>query len=384
MATKKSNSSSLASASDSLSKSINKMFKKSGFEMSFGLDDDSSAEVTDWIPTGCRPLDLAISNLPDRGGFPCGRISILWGPQQSGKSLLAMHAIASTQKLDGIAFYVDAEHSIHRGFAEAVGVDLDTLMYTEEQNAEIVFNLIEQCCIQYRQEFPDKKICMIVDSLAALVTPDNIDRGHEQAGYDTSLSKTMATSLKLLAKTVRETNVALICTNQARQNFERRNMFDNKFRQYGGQAAPHWASLCIFSTQAGAIKKVIGGIKREVGRVARLTTDKNRLGPPNVSMEIKIYYDRGIDDYDSWEKLCKKFSDCVYTGPYISYTSADGRSFKENGWKKFVKNVLEKHPDIADEIWLTIAEKMVVAYSSDSDEGEEEIDMGEPIEDDNE
>jgi recombination protein RecA len=367
---KKATGVSMVDVTKNVSASLQKMFKNTGINIQSGITADSSANVTTWIPTGCRPLDLAISNLPDRGGFPCGRITILYGPEQSGKSLLAMHAIANTQKLGGKAVYIDAEFSIHEEFAKSIGVDLTQLDYLAENQAETIMVLVEGYCSEFRKNFPDTPLTIVVDSIASMVTEDNLKNGHNSVGYDTSLSKLLSTSLKVLGRVVSEHNVALIFTNQARMKMNIQNPRENPYKPFGGQAAPHYASLIIFMEKSSKIKGKVKGEERLIGRSARVRTIKNRLAPPEVSLVLDIYFDRGIDDFESWYNMVKAFGNVTFNGAWISYTSKDGREFKENGWNKFCKKVLEPNPDIAEEIWLHTANEFIVKYKNRDEDTE--------------
>jgi len=368
---KKKKGTSLVGVTEQVAKNLQKMYKNSSLTIQHGLDKDSSANVTHWIPTGCRTLDLAISNLPDVGGFPCGRLTIMYGPEQSGKSLLAMHAIANTQKMGGQAVYIDAEFSIHEAFASAIGVDLTTVDYMASNEAEKIFSLIESYCMVFRKENPDRLLTIVLDSIASLLTEDNIKNGHDIKGYDTSLSRLLSSSFRILAAVAKKCNVALIFTNQARYKMNLMNPRENPWKAFGGQAAPHYASVILFMEKSGVIKGKVNGVERPVGRHARAKVVKNRLAAPDTKVEFDIYFDRGIDDHISWMKLVKAFGTrVVFDGAWINYEALDGRVFKENGWIKFSKNVLDVYPEIADEIWLNMTEKYIQTYANLGDDVE--------------
>ena len=128
-----------------LATNLNKQFKASALKVAYFLEGDttdSPSEITGWVPTGCTALDLAISNRPN-GGFPMGRICEITGLEGSGKSLLAAHALANTQKLGGQSVYIDTESAVSREFLQAIGVDLEKMLYTPLETMEDIFEAIE-------------------------------------------------------------------------------------------------------------------------------------------------------------------------------------------------------------------------------------------------
>ena len=149
-----------------LADSINKQFKGQALKTAFFLDgdDDSPSNVTEWISSGCSMLDLAISNRP-YGGFPVGRITEVTGLEASGKSLLAAHTLAETQKKGGLAVYIDTEAAVSSEFLTAIGVDLKSMLYVPLETIEEIFETIETIVEGVRKSDKNRLVTIVVDSI---------------------------------------------------------------------------------------------------------------------------------------------------------------------------------------------------------------------------
>ena len=154
-----------------LADSLNKKFSKTHHRVAYFLDgsEDSPTDVNDWVSTGSTVLDLAISNRPN-GGFPVSKIVEITGLEQSGKSLLASHIIANTQKKDGVAVYIDTESSLNAQFLQAIGVDVEKMVYLPLETVEDIMDAIENVILKVREKNPDKLVTIVVDSVAAATT----------------------------------------------------------------------------------------------------------------------------------------------------------------------------------------------------------------------
>ena len=131
-----------------VAKSLGKQFKNSDMIITHGVTDDSITNVKNWVSTGCQILDVAISNIPN-GGYPCGRLTVLYGEEQSGKTLLALHALAETQKKGGLAIYIDTERALHTDFAKAIGINLADLIHVPHNQLEHLFAIIVEYIAKY-------------------------------------------------------------------------------------------------------------------------------------------------------------------------------------------------------------------------------------------
>lgn len=352
-----------AGLADSLVKTLNKRFKDTEINIITENNVDSITKITDWIPTGCDVLDMAISNSPV-GGYPCGRISVLYGKEQSGKSLLSAHALANTQKKNGLAVYIDTEMAYHEQFFNAVGVqtvDTENWMYVPQNSLEVVLTFIEQLIPAVRAIDKTKLITIVVDSFIASHTDEEIKGDYGLKGYNTSKSIIIANGLARLIKIIAAENVCLIITNQVRQKLAAQP-FEDPWRMPGGQALPHYASVMIKLDSSTNKMSEINSLNRVIGRSTKAKITKNRLGPPLMSVNFDIYYDRGIDNYGSWIEYMKIFKIGKHAGAYISY-NAGGTEFKGQGKTEFAK-LLSDNEVLRDSIWKEICENFIMAYAT--------------------
>lgn len=355
------NASGFASLADSLTKTMNKRFKDSPVNIITETNVDSITNITEWIPTGCDMLDMGISNLPV-GGYPCGRISVLYGPEQSGKSLLAAHALANTQKKGGLAVYIDPEMAYHEQFFNAVGVqtvNTDKWIYVPENSLEVILTFIEELIPAARALDKTKLITIVLDSFIASHTDEEVKGEYGLKGYNTSKSIIISNGLARLVKLIAQENVCLIITNQVRQKLSAQP-FEDPYRMPGGQALPHYASVIIKLVSSSNKMLEINGMNRVIGRSTKAKITKNRLGPPLISVNFDIYYDRGIDNYGAWIEYMKIFKIGKNSGPYFSYI-LNGTEYKGHGKSEFAK-LLRDNTDLRTAVWREICDKFIVAY----------------------
>lgn len=380
MARKKKNSEvSFADIGQQLADSLAKDTKNTDIQLEFGVKTDSVDNVKYWVDTGSSFLNLAISNMKDGGGYPSGRLTILFGEEQAGKSLLCMHAIAATQKMGGIALYIDCERAMHEGFAKAIGVDLEspTFMKLSNSNIGVILTFIEKYIVSAREKFGNEvPITVCLDSLTAAKTEEEMKGAYEEEqGYNTGMSKLLSRAMPALIPLIQEHNICFLVTNQVRQNLNRSTPFESKFRMAGGQSVPHYASVIVRLQKTKMIKGEVSGIKRTLGRIVRATIDKNRLGPPLSQVTFNIYFDRGIDDIESWEEFNKSFKVIKKDKSWYKYQIVDEETgevieLKAHGWANFANEVLKKRPELAESIFQEMADKFILAYQKRSDEME--------------
>lgn len=372
--------SSFVGLADSLSKAIHKQFK-TDFTIIQGSDsDDNYSNVTDWVSTGCQMLDLAISNIPN-GGLPCGRISVLYGPEQSGKSMFVAHAIADTQRRGGIGVYIDAEFAFHEGYFNAIGVDTNPSngkwFLILEKRLEVVFTVIEQLIQEVRKV--DKNILLTIglDSIASCITESEDSAEYSVKGYNTAKSMLLSTGLAKLTSLVAQENVCLIITNQVKYKMNLTNSFENPWRMPGGQSLPHYASVIVQLQKTKAIKATLNGLERIIGRSGIGTVEKNRLGPPGAKIKFSLYFDRGVDNLSSHVDYMLLFEIGKQSGSFIEYKTVDPTTgqevkYREKGKGAFVR-MLKSNPNVANEIWLEICKKFIMTYSISSDSIADEL-----------
>ena len=234
---------------------IDKIYKEIGAS-------DLNQDVSDWLSVGYLPLNKAISGKYS-GGLPVGRITEIFGAESSGKTLQATIAMIETQRRGGLAVFLDFEHAFSIRRARTLGLDDDPKkwIYKQPETAEQGFSIIELIANMVRESDSEKYITVVVDSVAAMMTQEELDTGYGEGNMRTKLSlpAVMSTSLKKLGKLVSKTNITLIFLNQTRSNPG--VMFGDKEKTTGGNALKFYASTRIKLVKKGKVKdgeEVIG------------------------------------------------------------------------------------------------------------------------------
>ena len=287
------------------------------------------------IPTGCMALDIALGI----GGLPRGRIIEVYGPESSGKTTIALHAIAETQKLGGIAAFIDAEHALDPTYAAALGVDLENLYVSQpdtgEQALDITETLIRSGAIDL----------IVVDSVAALTPKAEIegDMGDTHVGL---LARLMSQAMRKLTAITNKSKSCVIFINQLREKVG--VMFGNPETTTGGKALKFISSIRIDVRKLDAIKDGTGMI----GNRTRAKIVKNKLAPPFKTAEFDIIYGKGVSQ-----------TGCLIDiGVETGIIEKSGSWFSINGEKiaqgrERAKEYLENHPEVAKMLDEQIREK---------------------------
>ncbi|GBQ86133.1 DNA recombinase RecA [Acetobacter malorum DSM 14337] len=285
-------------------------------------------------PTGSIGLDIALGI----GGIPEGRIIEIYGPESSGKTTLALHAIAEAQKRGGTCAFIDAEHALDPGYAKKLGVDIDNLLISQpdsgEQALEIADTLARSGAIDV----------LVIDSVAALVPRAELDgdMGDSHVGLHARL---MSQALRKLTGTVSRTKTKFIFLNQIRLKIG--VMFGNPETTTGGNALKFYASIRMDIRRIGSIKD-----KDEVvGNTTRVKVVKNKVAPPFRQVEFDILYGHGISREGELIDLGVKAGIVEKAGAWFSYDSQRIGQGRENS-----KQFLRDHPDMASEIEKKIKE----------------------------
>ena len=292
-------------------------------------------EKIDVIPTGCLVLDIALGI----GGIPRGRVIEIYGPESSGKTTVSLHIIAETQKLGGTAAFIDAEHALDPAYAEKLGVNLDDLLVSQPDNAEQALNICETLVKSGSIDI------VVVDSVAALTPKAEIDgeMGDSHVGLQ---ARMMSQALRKLTGVINKSNTTVIFINQLREKVG--VMFGSPETTTGGKALKFYASIRLDVRRKDSIKdgaNIVGN--RTVVKVV-----KNKLAPPFKTAEFDIIYGKGISQSGCVVDLALNADIIQKSGSWFSYNDEKIGQGKEN-----VKQFLEEHQDVYDEITQKVKEK---------------------------
>ena len=288
------------------------------------------------IPSGSIALDHALGI----GGYPRGRIVEIYGPEASGKTTLAIHAIAQAQKLGGIAAMIDAEHAFARTYAKALGVNLETLLISQpdngEQALEIADNLIRSGAIDI----------VVIDSVAALTPKAEIEgeMGDSKVGLQARL---MSQALRKLTANIAKTNTCCIFINQLREKIG--IMFGNPETTTGGNALKFYASVRIDVRRITQIKDG----EEALGNRTRVKVVKNKMAPPFKKAEFDIVFGEGISRTGEVLDLGVEYSIVEKSGSWFSY---NGQKLTQG--REATKQLLRDNPELCDEIESKIRESL--------------------------
>jgi len=302
----------------------------------------TGSEQIEVIPSGSLGLDLALGI----GGMPRGRIIEIYGPESSGKTTLALHAIAEAQKLGGTCAFVDAEHALDPTYARKLGVDVDNLLISQpdagEQALEIADTLVRSGAVDV----------LVVDSVAALVPRAELEgeMGDSHMGLHARL---MSQALRKITGSVSKSNCMLIFLNQIRMKIG--VMFGNPETTTGGNALKFYASIRLEIRRIGQIKER----EEVVGNQTRVKVVKNKLAPPFRQVEFDIMYGEGVSKVGELLDLGVKAGAVEKSGAWFSYDSQRLGQGRENA-----KQFLRDHKDIANAIEAKIREQSGVVTNT--------------------
>ena len=331
---------------------LNKQFKHQ--QVAFFLDEGSNpTDVTDWISTGSTMLDLAISNKPN-GGVAVGKITELNGLEGSGKSLIGSHLLASTQKQDGIAVYIDTESAVSQEFLRAIGVDTSKMLYVHLETVEEIFDTIETIVTKIRESDKDKLVTILVDSLAAASTKVEMDADFDKDGWATAKAIIISKAMRKITQMIGREKIALVFTNQLRQKLG--VMFGDPWTTSGGKALPFHASTRIRLKNLGQIKDTK---KNTIGMKIRAQVIKNRLGPPMRHADFDLYFETGIDDPGSWLRVLKDHKLVKNRGAWYTMNDHNGKEMKFQS-KSWSEKLSDK--DFKNHIYDKICEALILKY----------------------
>ena len=295
---------------------------------------DEKIENVEVIPTGSISLDAALGV----GGYPKGRIIEIYGPESSGKTTLAIHAIAEAQKQGGIAAFIDAEHAFDRFYAAKLGVDVDNLWISQPDNGEQALEIADQLIRSAAIDI------LVVDSVAALTPKKEIegDMGDNVVGLQARL---MSQALRKLTSTISKTNTTCIFINQLREKIG--VMFGNPETTTGGNALKFYASVRLDIRKASAIKDG----DDVVGNLVRVKVVKNKVAPPFRKAEFEITFGEGISKIGEIVDLGVEHNIIQKSGSWFSYNGS-----KLGQGRDAAKALLKDNPELAEEIEAKVRE----------------------------
>lgn len=300
---------------------------------------DRAVEDVSSIPSGSLGLDIAMGV----GGYPKGRIIEIFGPESSGKTTLAIHAIAEAQKAGGIAAIIDAEHAFDPGYATKLGVDINELLISQpdngEQALEIADNLIRSGAVDI----------IVIDSVAALTPKSEIEgeMGDSKMGLQARL---MSQALRKLTANINKTKTCVIFINQLREKIG--VMFGNPETTTGGNALKFYASVRLDIRRIGQIKDG----EDAQGSHTRVKVVKNKVAPPFKKAEFDIMYGEGISKTGEIVDMGVEYNVIKKAGSWFSYGDT-----KLGQGRESVKNVLRDNPELALELEAKILEAVTNA-----------------------
>ena len=304
---------------------------------------DAAANVDiDVIPTGCLSLDIALGI----GGIPRGRIVEIYGPESSGKTTVALHAIAQAQRAGGIAAFVDAEHALDPVYAKKLGVNLEDLYVSQPDTGEQALDIVDALVRSGAVDL------IVVDSVAALTPKAEIegDMGEAHVGLQARL---MSQALRKLTGIINKSHACVIFINQLREKVG--VMFGNPETTPGGKALKFYASVRIDVRKADALKDSDG----IMGNKTRAKIVKNKLAPPFKTAEFDILYGEGISQEGCLIDLGCNYDVIEKSGSWFSYNGEKVAQGRER-----MRDWLKRNPEQEQEI----EEKIRAAYKSAKEE----------------
>ncbi|QQK76314.1 recombinase RecA [Salicibibacter cibarius] len=333
-------------ALDQALRSIEKQFGKGSI---MKLGDDTERRVST-VSSGTLALDIALGV----GGYPRGRVIEIYGPESSGKTTVALHAIAEAQREGGQAAFIDAEHALDPVYARALGVDTDELLLSQpdtgEQALEIAEALVRSGAVDI----------IVVDSVAALVPKAEIegDMGDAHVGLQARL---MSQALRKLSGAISKSNAMAIFINQIREKVG--VMFGSPETTPGGRALKFYSSVRLEVRRAEALKQG----NETVGNKTRLKIVKNKVAPPFRQAEVDIMYGEGISREGSLLDIATELEIVQKSGAWYAYDGERLGQGRENA-----KQYLQEHPSVASEIETRIRDHHELPNSGQQNQQQEE------------
>ena len=316
-----------------LDAALSKIEKDCGKGSVMNLEDSGVKKDISVVPTGSLSVDIALG----AGGFPRGRIIEIYGPESSGKTTLALHAVAEVQKRGGIAAFIDAEHALDPRYAQAIGVDIDNLYVAQPDSGEQALDIVETMVRSGAMDI------LVVDSVAALVPKAEIDgeMGDSHVGLQARL---MSMALRKLTAIIAKSNCILIFINQLREKVG--VMFGNPETTTGGRALKFYASVRVDIRKGESIKTGDGDFS---GARTKVKISKNKIAPPFKNAEFDISFGSGISKEGEILDLAVEKKMIEKSGAWFAYNGDKIGQGRENA-----KAFLKSHPRIMADLEIQL------------------------------
>ena len=317
---------------------------------------DATRMRVETIPSGALTLDLALG-----GGLPKGRVIEIYGPESSGKTTVALHAVAEVQKAGGIAAYVDAEHALDPTYAAALGVDIDNLLISQPDTGESALEIVDQLVRSAAVDI------VVIDSVAALVPRAEIEgeMGDAHVGLQARL---MSQALRKITGNIGKSGCTVIFINQLRQKIG--VTYGSPETTTGGNALKFYASVRLDIRRIQTLKKGT----EEFGNRVKVKVAKNKVAPPFRIAEFDIIFGKGVSTLGCVVDLAEETGIVVRKGAWYSYKGDNISQGRDNAIK-----YLEDNPEVAQEIQHLVRQKLemgaVVSANSVSAASDDESEM---------
>ena len=347
---------------------------------SIKCEDDAFSIVKSVDYIGEYPIVDITVNHPESCYYGNGMLN-----HNSGKTLLAMHALAETQKKGGMAVFIDTEASLDQNFVRAIGVDLKKLLYISCDHVEEIFDHIEAIVQKIRMSNKDKLVTIVVDSVAAASCRTEMESDHGKDGYATAKAIILSKAMRKITQMLARQRVCLLFTNQLRVKMNA--MFGDPYTTSGGKALAFHASLRLRLQAVGQIKD---SKKNTIGIKTACKVIKNRMGPPMRKVEFDLFFDRGMDNYGNWldtlkdekvlkkaytkeqkDKMLKKDPDalknlieCDGKGTKYQYLCSDGNTYEF--LKSNLVDILGQNSLLKEDLYKELCEIHIMKYKDQS------------------
>lgn len=340
-----------------LEMALSQIEKKYGDGAIMRLGESSTLNV-EAVSTGSIALDIATGI----GGFPKGRIIEIYGPESSGKTTLALHAVAQAQRAGGEAAFVDAEHALDPVYAANLGVDVDSLLVSQPDDGEQALEIVDALARSGALDV------IVVDSVAALVPRSEID-GEMGDSHVGAHARLMSQAMRKLAGVISKSDTIIIFINQLREKVG--VMFGNPETTTGGRALKFYASMRLDVRKSEVLKGTNGEF---IGSHTKVKIVKNKVAPPFKTAEFDIMFGEGISRYGELVDMAVSFEIIKKSGAWFSYGESRIAQGRENA-----KQYLRDNPEIANEIEAKIREKFSEKGNAEENDLSDEVIAYKPV-----